>query len=54
MSTSTQSQKAFTSQLKKVYAWYTGGFALFVIVLFITVIQLRLQRRWVFYESEAG
>jgi cation/acetate symporter len=35
MSTSTQSQKAFTSQLKKVYAWYTGGFALFVIVLAI-------------------
>ncbi|MBE2184358.1 MAG: sugar ABC transporter permease [Anaerolineae bacterium] len=28
--------------------------ALFVIVLSITVIQLRLQRRWVFYESEAG
>ena len=35
MSTSTQSQKAFKSQLKKVYAWYTGGFALFVIVLAI-------------------
>ncbi len=28
--------------------------ALFIIVLSITVIQLRLQRRWVFYESEAG
>jgi multiple sugar transport system permease protein len=28
--------------------------ALFFIVLSITVIQLRLQRRWVFYESEAG
>lgn len=27
---------------------------LFIIVLFITVVQLRLQRRWVFYESEAG
>lgn len=28
--------------------------ALFLIVLLITVIQLRLQRRWVFYESEAS
>ena len=33
MSTSTQSQKSFTQQLKKVYAFYTGGFAAFVIVL---------------------
>jgi len=33
MSTATQSQKAFTSQLKKVYSFYTGGFAAFVIVL---------------------
>jgi cation/acetate symporter len=33
MSTAAQSQKAFTAQLKKVYAFYTGGFAAFVIVL---------------------
>ena len=35
MNAPAQSQKAFTAQLKKVYAWYTGGFALFVIVLAI-------------------
>jgi ABC-type sugar transport system permease subunit len=28
--------------------------ALFLIVLAITVVQIRLQRRWVYYESEAG
>jgi cation/acetate symporter len=28
-----QSQKAFTAQLKKVYGFYTGGFAVFVILL---------------------
>ena len=27
------SQKAFTSQLKKVYTWYTGGFVFFIIAL---------------------
>ena len=30
-----QTQKAFTSQLKKVYSWYTGGFVAFVVVLAI-------------------
>ncbi len=35
MSTSAQSQSAFTSKLKKVYSWYTGGFLLFVIALAI-------------------
>ena len=29
------SQKAFTSQLKKVYTWYTGGFVFFIIALAI-------------------
>ena len=33
MSTVQQSQKSFTSQLKKVYTWYTGGFVVFVAVL---------------------
>jgi len=33
MSTVQQSQKSFTSQLKKVYTWYTGGFVVFVSVL---------------------
>jgi len=28
-----QSQKAFTSQLKKVYGFYTGGFIVFCILL---------------------
>jgi len=35
MSAAQQSQKAFTQQLKKVYAFYTGGFVAFVIVLAI-------------------
>ena len=35
MSSPAQSQKSFTSQLKKVYSWYTGGFVTFVIVLAI-------------------
>jgi cation/acetate symporter len=30
-----QSQKAFTSQLKKVYGFYTGGFVVFVVALAI-------------------
>jgi len=33
MSASLRSQRAFTAQLKKVYAWYTGGFVLFVLAL---------------------
>jgi cation/acetate symporter len=33
MSAAPQTQKAFTSQLKKVYTFYTGGFVLFVAVL---------------------
>ena len=35
MSSPAQSQRSFTSQLKKVYSWYTGGFVIFVIVLAI-------------------
>jgi cation/acetate symporter len=35
MVTEAKSQKAFTSQLKKVYGWYTGGFLLFCIGLAI-------------------
>jgi len=33
MSAAPQSQRAFTSQLKKVYGWYTGGFLIFVVAL---------------------
>ena len=33
MSRQVQTQKAFVSQLKKVYAWYTGGFLVFVAIL---------------------
>jgi len=35
MSAAPQSQRAFTSQLKKVYGWYTGGFLIFVVALAI-------------------
>lgn len=30
-----QSNAAFKQQLNKIYAWYTGGFVLFVVVLAI-------------------
>ncbi|MBU3724295.1 MAG: cation acetate symporter [Burkholderiaceae bacterium] len=43
-----QSQKAFTSQLKKVYGFYTGGFAIFVILLGIAE-QMGLSREMMGY-----
>ena len=42
------SQKAFTSQLKKVYTWYTGGFVAFVIFLAIAE-QMGMSRQWIGY-----
>jgi cation/acetate symporter len=41
-------QKAFTSQLKKIYSWYTGGFLVFVILLAIAE-QMGLPRNWIGY-----
>lgn len=38
--------KAFKAQLNKVYAWYTGGFVTFVIVLAILE-QMGLPRNWI-------
>jgi cation/acetate symporter len=38
--------KAFKQQLNKVYAWYTGGFIAFVIVLAILE-QMGLPRQWI-------
>ena len=35
MNGGSRSQRAFTAQLKKVYGWYTGGFAVFVVILAI-------------------
>ena len=40
------SNKAFKSQLNKVYGWYTGGFAAFVILLAVLE-QLGLPREWI-------
>jgi cation/acetate symporter len=48
MSTNTQSIKSFTSQLKKVYTWYTGGFLVFVIGLAIAE-QMGLPRQTIGY-----
>ena len=45
---SASSNAAFKKQLNKVYAWYTGGFALFVIVLAILE-QMGLPRNWIGY-----
>jgi cation/acetate symporter len=48
MNTAVQSQKAFKAQLTKVYSFYTGGFALFVIVLAILE-QMGLPRQTIGY-----
>jgi len=45
---SASSNAAFKKQLNKVYAWYTGGFAIFVIVLAILE-QMGLPRNWIGY-----
>ncbi|MEY2777808.1 MAG: hypothetical protein RLY30_1906 [Pseudomonadota bacterium] len=45
---SASSQKAFKSQLNKVYAWYTGGFIAFVVVLAIAE-QMGLTRSMIGY-----
>ena len=42
------SQTDFKKQLNKVYAWYTGGFAAFVVVLAILE-QMGLSRAWIGY-----
>jgi cation/acetate symporter len=42
------SQKAFHSQLKKVYTWYTGGFLFFLVGLAILE-QFGLPRAWIGY-----
>ncbi|MBK7593030.1 MAG: cation acetate symporter [Betaproteobacteria bacterium] len=42
------SQKAFTSNLKKIYTWYTGGFFVFVVALTILE-QMGLPRNWIGY-----
>jgi cation/acetate symporter len=42
------SNSAFKKQLNKVYAWYTGGFAVFVIALAIAE-QMGLTRAWIGY-----
>ncbi|MEN9631403.1 MAG: hypothetical protein RJA10_4631 [Pseudomonadota bacterium] len=38
--------RAFKSQLNKVYGWYTGGFVVFVVVLAILE-QMGLSRQWI-------
>jgi cation/acetate symporter len=42
------SQKAFKSQLKKIYSWYTGGFLVFLVGLAIAE-QVGLPRQWIGY-----
>src|SRR5690349_17099603 len=39
-------QRAFKSQLNKVYAWYTGGFIAFILVLAVLE-QMGLPRNWI-------
>src|SRR5690606_33629796 len=48
MSAATQSNRAFRAQLKKVYGFYTGGFAFFVIALAILE-QMGLPRQTIGY-----
>ena len=45
---SASSNAAFKQQLNKVYAWYTGGFLLFVVALAILE-QMGLPRNWIGY-----
>jgi len=45
---SASSNAAFKKQLNKVYAWYTGGFAIFVVILAILE-QMGLPRNWIGY-----
>ena len=42
------SQRAFTAQLKTVYAWYTGGFLCFLVALAILE-KLGMPRAWIGY-----
>jgi cation/acetate symporter len=44
--TSAADNRAFKSQLNKVYTWYTGGFIVFIIVLAILE-QMGLPRQWI-------
>jgi cation/acetate symporter len=46
VSASAAANAAFKKQLNKIYAWYTGGFAVFVIVLAILE-QMGLPRSWI-------
>jgi cation/acetate symporter len=48
MSAQTQSQSAFTRQLKKYYTFYAGGFVAFVILLGIAE-QMGMSRKWIGY-----
>ncbi len=41
-------QRAFNTQLKKVYTWYTGGFLVFLIALAILE-QMGMPRNWIGY-----
>jgi cation/acetate symporter len=43
---SAEDNRAFKSQLNKVYGWYTGGFIVFVVVLAILE-QMGLSRQWI-------
>jgi cation/acetate symporter len=48
MATASMTQRQFTSWLKKVYTWYTGGFIAFIILMAIAE-QLGLPRNWIGY-----
>jgi cation/acetate symporter len=48
MATASMTQRQFTSWLKKVYTWYTGGFVAFIILMAIAE-QLGLPRNWIGY-----
>jgi cation/acetate symporter len=46
MSSNASANRAFKSQLNKVYTWYTGGFIAFIIILAILE-QMGLPREWI-------
>lgn len=48
MSTSVMGHKAFKSQLKKYYSFYTGGFLIFLALIAVAE-QMGMTRQWIGY-----
>ena len=47
---SANEQKAFKSQLNKVYGWYTGSFVAFIVMLAVLE-QMGMPKQWIGFTS---